>query len=241
MRCVAKFVLTLLCVWSVESFLWVFRERGYHDVLSTLPLPSVESCGPRVHNAEGACCTSNTTCFNHNCYFCTHLTNPPGFFAPNCSVCDRVKMDDKHFMLYRGVRHWTNGQKELLIDILPRAHFAETFRYAEDLGIRIFACAGVGLLLCMAWCENGKLSDRDKIAVRLNAKRDKIAAHTTVTRHDTCRSTAACPMCYERFVISVALRVLPCAHTFHKRCIDGWFARIDNADELNCPDCKACL
>lgn len=46
-----------------------------------------------------------------------------------------------------------------------------------------------------------------------------------------------CPICLERFVDEEKLKVLPCKHIFHEKCIDEWL----DTGHFVCPDCKVPL
>merc|ERR1719229_266534 len=43
-----------------------------------------------------------------------------------------------------------------------------------------------------------------------------------------------CMVCMEQFVVGEALRVLPCLHRYHQRCIDEWLS----SRSPECPICK---
>jgi hypothetical protein len=50
-----------------------------------------------------------------------------------------------------------------------------------------------------------------------------------------------CPICLEFFVDGDELRTLPCAHCFHKRCVDIWLLGFMNeagVDTCKCPQCR---
>jgi len=62
-------------------------------------------------------------------------------------------------------------------------------------------------------------------------------------RHDVldalaaCCSEQLCAICYDDYVDSDELRVLPCRHYFHKACIDRW-AFACNQRAPSCPLCN---
>lgn len=49
-------------------------------------------------------------------------------------------------------------------------------------------------------------------------------------------SEDSCPICLCEYEVGDAVRMLPCAHSFHLRCIDTWLAR-----DTSCPMCKRCV
>lgn len=48
-----------------------------------------------------------------------------------------------------------------------------------------------------------------------------------------------CCLCLDPVVNGAILRTLPCAHAFHKACIDRWLLDAQAGRERNCPLCKA--
>jgi hypothetical protein len=53
-------------------------------------------------------------------------------------------------------------------------------------------------------------------------EKEKACVETHVTRNHTC------PICTEDFVQYQLLRVLPCGHQYHMKCIEDWLARGSN-------------
>lgn len=48
-----------------------------------------------------------------------------------------------------------------------------------------------------------------------------------------------CVICLEDYKQGTYKRVLRCGHTFHKKCIDKWFIKLNEYDkELSCPICR---
>ena len=45
----------------------------------------------------------------------------------------------------------------------------------------------------------------------------------------------SCSICYVDYEEMIELRILPCTHTFHKKCIDPWILQDNNT----CPLCRA--
>jgi len=45
---------------------------------------------------------------------------------------------------------------------------------------------------------------------------------------------SVCPICIDQFKEGEYHRLLPCKHSFHKKCIDRWFKR----DHSDCPMCR---
>jgi hypothetical protein len=45
--------------------------------------------------------------------------------------------------------------------------------------------------------------------------------------------TQECTICLENYKIGEYYRMLPCEHTFHKRCIDKWLFK-----KMSCPICR---
>eukprot|EP00397_Hematodinium_sp_SG-2012_P022654 GEMP01023487.1.p1 GENE.GEMP01023487.1~~GEMP01023487.1.p1 ORF type:complete len:276 (+),score=32.73 GEMP01023487.1:461-1288(+) len=49
---------------------------------------------------------------------------------------------------------------------------------------------------------------------------------------DADSTTEECPICIDAFADNDEIRILPCAHVFHKTCVDKWFLRVNS-----CPLC----
>ena len=47
-------------------------------------------------------------------------------------------------------------------------------------------------------------------------------------------NNSACSICLESFKLKEGKRVLPCAHVFHKKCVDRWFLN----GRTDCPLCR---
>ena len=62
--------------------------------------------------------------------------------------------------------------------------------------------------------------------------RNTIGKYTKVNPIDCCVS---CTMCMEKYAPNQYKRILPCGHTFHKRCIDKWLFKYNNS---TCPYCR---
>jgi len=43
-----------------------------------------------------------------------------------------------------------------------------------------------------------------------------------------------CPICINNYKINEGIRILPCNHTFHKKCVDKWFKK----SSFTCPTCR---
>ena len=50
---------------------------------------------------------------------------------------------------------------------------------------------------------------------------------------DIIKNNNSCSICLEKFEAGKYKRVLPCGHTFHKKCIDKWLKK-----KLICPICR---
>lgn len=57
----------------------------------------------------------------------------------------------------------------------------------------------------------------------------KAQVHTFTRRHDVCA------ICLEKYKEGDQLKILPCCHVYHCKCIDPWFSR---ASQHTCPVCK---
>lgn len=48
-----------------------------------------------------------------------------------------------------------------------------------------------------------------------------------------------CVICLENYEQGTYKRVLKCGHAFHKKCVDRWFAKLNEYEkELTCPICR---
>ncbi|KAK0615273.1 hypothetical protein B0T17DRAFT_511048 [Bombardia bombarda] len=56
-------------------------------------------------------------------------------------------------------------------------------------------------------------------------------------KNDFVDSSSCCPVCTDEFDDADDVRVLPCSHTFHQKCIDPWLLRLAGT----CPVCRADL
>lgn len=74
----------------------------------------------------------------------------------------------------------------------------------------------------------GKKEAHEKIDIETIApKQRKDETHPLLFNQTTCS------ICLEHFEGSEHVRVLPCQHCYHVKCIDRWFG-----DHPNCPTCK---
>ncbi|KAL2848190.1 hypothetical protein BJY01DRAFT_246514 [Aspergillus pseudoustus] len=66
----------------------------------------------------------------------------------------------------------------------------------------------------------------------------EVARGTTIlprSREDVDYFRPSCPICAEAFADGEDLRVVPCSHRFHARCVDPWFL----ARSSTCPMCRS--
>jgi len=65
--------------------------------------------------------------------------------------------------------------------------------------------------------------------------RKSLLPEREVTAKDTymLQDSVECCICLHNFCIGQYSKTMPCLHTFHKQCIDGWL----NLSAL-CPECK---
>jgi predicted sulfurtransferase len=57
---------------------------------------------------------------------------------------------------------------------------------------------------------------------------DSFEEKACVETHDTRNHNHTCPICTDDFVQYQLLRVLPCGHQYHMKCIEDWLARGSN-------------
>ena len=56
--------------------------------------------------------------------------------------------------------------------------------------------------------------------------------HYVVKKVDS--NTVECPICLDNLMFRQHARILPCSHTFHKKCIDTWLKK-----DRRCPFCRS--
>ncbi|CAG9759904.1 unnamed protein product [Ceutorhynchus assimilis] len=74
-----------------------------------------------------------------------------------------------------------------------------------------------------------QLSEEEQIRI---AKRIGLIQHLPTGKYDGSKKIRECVICMGDFMVGDALRYLPCMHTYHMTCIDGWLMR-----RLTCPSC----
>nr|CAD7441373.1 unnamed protein product [Timema bartmani] len=74
-----------------------------------------------------------------------------------------------------------------------------------------------------------QLSEEEQIKI---AKRIGLIQHLPIGTYDGSKKNRECVICMIEFVVSDAVRYLPCMHTYHVSCIDDWLMR-----SFTCPSC----
>ncbi|XP_018322559.1 RING finger protein 11 [Agrilus planipennis] len=74
-----------------------------------------------------------------------------------------------------------------------------------------------------------QLTEEEQVKI---AKRIGLIQNLPIGTYDGCKKERECVICMVEFLVGDTVRCLPCMHTYHMKCIDGWLMR-----SLTCPSC----
>lgn len=96
--------------------------------------------------------------------------------------------------------------------------------FAVVVGFSFVFMVGLGIAKCVR--------HRRRMARELLPRRD--LSKLPVIRYNSAQRYETCAICLDEYIDGERLRVLPCDHTYHTKCIDPWLTK----GKRNCPMCK---
>lgn len=124
-----------------------------------------------------------------------------------------------------------NYRSGYCVTIMPNANFNPSFYFLPFL---VFAAASVLVVLVVAIarkCSDRRQAQRDRLT---RADLNAFAVCKYSKTDSQCARFECCAICLEDYTEGDRLRVLPCRHAYHARCIDEWLL----TKKRVCPVCK---
>ncbi|XP_069914786.1 E3 ubiquitin-protein ligase ZNRF4 [Oryctolagus cuniculus] len=119
----------------------------------------------------------------------------------------------------------------------PDCHPALAASWVLGRTLALAACAGLGLhrlwLWLRAWRGRAAAAAHAAAQAAAKAQRGRRAQVRIFTRRND-----VCAICLDEYEEGERLKILPCSHTYHCKCLDLWFSR---AAHRSCPVCKQSL
>lgn len=168
---------------------------------------------------------------HNNGPFDTHITPEPKYYPVKANGLK----DTDDLNIYAVIVSEESGirlkrytyQDDFEVKLYPESFqsiFSYLLPFLAIVGIAVFGLAGfVGLRCFMDW--------RKKRKSRLSRKHLRQLATTKYKKGDAYET---CAICIEDYAEGDKLRILPCSHAYHCKCIDTWLLR----NKRTCPICK---